>query len=217
MTWILALLQNKLADLKRTFLVDTWRGHGTVVELVLDASPWGLGGYLVEDWRIVSWFACGLGEEEQQILDIRTADSAAQQVVEALAVLVALRLWKKRWLHSRVNLKVKSDSISALVLCLDFKTRGKGTCILAREVALDVACNEYSPNTVQHIPGVDNVIADPLSRRYMPDAEFVLPACLMHVEEAIAPQRTRSYFRTLEQPPDSKCQMATGRAAAERS
>ena len=171
----------------------------------------------MENRRIVSWFACGIGEEEQQILEIRTAESAAQQVVEALAVLVALRLWKDRWLHTRVTLKVKSDSISALVLCLDFKTRGKGTCILAREVALDVACNEYSPNIVQHIPGIDNIIADPLSRRFMPNAEFTLPACLEHVAEAIAPQRPRSYYRTLALPPDTKCQKATTRAAAGRS
>ena len=207
-SWLIAFLEESETKLERTFDVATYNGQGKQVCICLDASPWGLGGFLVEESTIVSWFACGIGEEEQAILQISTAESAAQQVVEALTVLVALRLWKKRWLHSRVNLKIKSDSISALVLCLDFKTKGKGTRIVAREVALDVACNEYSPNIVQHIPGVDNVIADPLSRRYMPDAEFVLPACLMNVEEAAAPQRTRSYFRTLEQPPDNKCQVA---------
>ena len=123
-------------------------------------------------------------------------------------MLVALRLWKDRWLHSRVALKVKSDSISALILCLEFKTSGIGTSILAREIALDVACNEYSPTIVQHIPGVDNVIADPLSRRFMPDSSFTVPACLADVPEAVPPVRPRKYFRTLEAPPDAKRQMA---------
>ena len=74
---------------------------------------------------------------------------------------------------------------------------------MAREIALDVACNEHSPYIVQHIPGVDNVIADPLSRRFMPGAVFTVPECLRNVEEMQVPPRPCSYLRTPAPPPDA--------------
>jgi hypothetical protein len=152
----------------------------------------------VEDNLIQSWFACGLSSEEMEILQISLAESAAQQVVEALVVLVALRAWKDRWLHQRVVLRVKSDNISALVMCLKLKTDGFGTGIVAREMALDIACSEYKPQIAEHIPGVDNIIADALSRRLQPGAHVQLPHCLHAVKELVLPPRGRDYFRTLE-------------------
>jgi hypothetical protein len=212
--WLLALLQEQTGELKRVFHLDTYFGRGKQVELCLDASPWGLGGFLIEDGCITSWFACSLSAAELELLQIREAESAAQQVVEALAALVALRLWKDRWVHTRVSLKVKSDSISALVLCLDLKTRGKGTGIIAREIALDVAQSEYLPRVVEHIPGVDNIIADALSRRHMPHGAFTLPECLRNVQEAAVAPRDISYYKTTLQPAAAKQQNGTQRPAA---
>ena len=154
----------------------------------------------MEDTQIVAWFACSLSQDELAALRIAKAESAAQQVVEALAVLVALRAWKHRWLHRRILLRVKSDSISALVMTLKMKTSGFGTCIIARELALDIAQSEYKPDVAEHIPGVDNVLSDALSRKYMPGAAYTLPARLYDVPETLLQPRTAAYFRTLAPP-----------------
>jgi hypothetical protein len=200
-TWLIAFLTESEGLLERTFSLATFQGHGKQVTMCLEASPWGLGGYLVEDNTITSWFSCGISDVEEEILQISVAESAAQQVVEALAVLVALRGWKDRWMHERIQLRVKSDSISALVLTLNLKTSGHGTSIVARELALDIAHSEYRPSIAEHIPGVENVIADALSRRLAPGFTFVFPPCLLNVPELKLPTRRRDYYRTLQDRP----------------
>ena len=200
LAWLVAFLDESAAKLTRTYLLSTYLGNGMQVAICLDASPWGLGGFLVENATIVTWFACNLSQEEMTLLRITEAESSAQQVVESLAVLVALRAWMSRWLHNRIQLRVKSDNISALVMSLKLKTSGHGTSIVAREMALDIAQSEYRPDVAEHIPGVDNVLADLLSRKYMPNSGFVVPLRLQHVPETVLPSRSRSYFRTLGPP-----------------
>jgi hypothetical protein len=212
LTWLASFLTEADCKLERTFDLRTFQGKGREVIICLDASPWGLGGYLVEDNAIQSWFACGLSDAEQAILQISLAESAAQQVVEALVVLVALRAWKERWLHQRVTLRVKSDNISALVMCLKLKTTGHGTGIIARELALDIACSEYRPQIAEHIPGVDNVISDALSRRYQPEADVQLPHCLCKVQELVLPIRGEEFFRTLGNKPPAVTKRQNGGA-----
>jgi hypothetical protein len=179
-------------------------GRGSQVELILDASPWGLGGYLVEDGKICAFFASPIGPFEANLLQIQIAESSAQQTVEALAVLVALRAWKTRWVHKRVFVKVKSDSISALVLTFKLKTSGAGAGIVAREIALDVASSEYRPHAVAHIPGVENITADALSRKFDPGFTYSQPALLAGALETIVPPREAAYFRAALPPAASR-------------
>ena len=93
-------------------------------------------------------------------------------------------------------IKVKSDSISALILTFKLKTAGVGSGIIAREIALDLAQSEYQPNVVQHVPGVDNIIADELSRKYQPGHTFSLPECLSDVPELTLAPRLKEYYRS---------------------
>ena len=184
--------------------------------MCLDASPWGLGGFLAEDGVVVSWFASPIGEIEQSLLDISVADCSCQQTVEALAVLAALRCWSGRWKGKPVVLRVKSDSISALVLTLNLKTRGRGAGIVARELALDVAASEYCPHVAEHIPGVENVAADMLSWEFETGFLYSVPDCLAGVPEMVLAPRGRDYFRTLQLPATPPLQKARKRAAAGR-
>jgi hypothetical protein len=197
---LVALLKQEECQLRRTFELSVYRGHGKYITMCLDASPWGLGGYLTEDGMITSYFASPLTDDELQILYIRRGESAAQQVVEALAVLVALRAWSARWSGQRAIIHVQSDSISALIISQTLKTAGKGAGIVAREIALDIAHAVYTPHVAEHIPGDENVIADALSRRYAPGFNFELPQCLEHVAESVLEQRGAAYFRTIKQP-----------------
>jgi len=116
----------------------------------LDASPWGIGGYLTEDGSIVSWFSSSLSAAERAALGISLGDCAAQQTVEALAALVALRSWSKRWLGLQPTIRVRSDSVSALTIVLKLKTKGKGPGIIARDMALDIAEGCYQPLIAEH-------------------------------------------------------------------
>ena len=170
------------------------------MEVCLDASPWGLGGFLSENGHITSFFAAPLSTEEATLLGFTISESAAQQTVESLAVLVALRAWRPRWIHRRVFIRVKSDSMSALILTFKLKTSGVGSGIIAREIALDVAQSEYRPNIVEHVPGIDNVVADELSRKFQPGHVFALPPCLTDVPELQLAARDRSYFRSTVPP-----------------
>ena len=154
----------------------------------------------MEDAQIVSYFSCPLSDTELSILSIQRGESAAQQVVEALVILVALRAWSNRWKGQRVLIRVQSDSISALILSLDLKTRGKGAGIIAREVALDIAQAEYAPHIAEHVSGEDNVISDMLSRRFAPGHEYTLPQCLQHIPELELEARGTEYFTTIAQP-----------------
>ena len=101
----------------------------------------------------------------------------------------------------RCTLRVKSDSVSALTLLVKFKSSGSACQALAREVALDFATAAFMPIVAVHIPGLANVIADVLSRKFQPKREFALPSCLNDVKEFIAPVRTRDFFKTLATAP----------------
>jgi hypothetical protein len=200
--WLKALLTRRKGALTRSYDLSVYFGAGNTLDMCLDASPWGLGGFLTINGDIVSYFACSLSPAEVEILGIEVGQSSSQQIVEALATLVAMRAWCSMWVQERARIKVRRDSISALVLCLNLKTKGAGTTLIAREVALDIADALYAPHIVEHIPGLDNTVADMLSRRFAPGYTFALPPCLRNVEELVLPPRDVSYFVTRSNPSD---------------
>ena len=128
-------------------------------------------------------------------------ESASQQTVEALAALVALRAWKTHWVNSRATVRVRSDSVSALVLTLKLKTRGKGPGIMAKGIALDTAPAQYLPHVAEHIPGVHNIVPDALSRKFQPQQRYIVPDIFTEVEETLLPPRGWTYFKSIRGPP----------------
>ena len=79
------------------------------------------------------------------------------------------------------------------------KGKGHALTLIARELALELGRCEYTPDVVEHIPGVANVIADNLSRRYDPakSVGWVIPALLRQVPENTLQTRTRQWWRSL--------------------
>ena len=65
---------------------------------------------------------------------------------------------------------------------------------IAREVALEFSDYAIMPMICQHILGLTNAIADKLSRKCEPNAQFVLPAALDSAQEAIAPVRDDTFY-----------------------
>ena len=117
---------------------------------------------------VTEYFADRLHPEDQRLLGIRVGGSEGQQALEALAVVVALRLWKDKWSEKRCTIAVKSDNMTALVMTATLKGKKGPVALLARELALDIADGIYTPSVVSHIPGIADDSADMLSRRFQP-------------------------------------------------
>ena len=159
---------------------------------------------------IVPFFRGALTQEYFSRFKFTPGDCRAQQLCESLAVLVALRVWSERWVSKRIVLAVRSDSVAALTILVNFKAGGEHPGLIAREVALDVADGAYTPQVVEHVPGDANKIADILSR-WISTTTPSLPQVLHGVPEVTLPLRDDSYYRTLYfalkqfAPHDGKC------------
>ena len=114
--WLLALLDGTVGDKALERVLD-WRVALAEVSLIVtcDASPWGLGAILSDaDGNPLEWLACPVSPLDCQILGVTVGDCRGQAVLEALALLVALRTWAPRWCKQRVRAHVRSDSTAAL-------------------------------------------------------------------------------------------------------
>ena len=88
---------------------------------------------------------------------------------------------------------------------MHLKVSGHGPTVVARELALVLGCASFRPDVFSHIPGIANVAADMLSRRYDPNKKFALPSLLTEVTETTAATRVPSWWRTRTPPaPHSK-------------
>ena len=119
-----------------------------------------------------------------------------------------------QWKDSRVLLRIRSDSVSALVLAVRLKSSGFGPNLVAREMALDIAESVYRPDIAEHIPGIANRICDDLSRLFVPGQEKSIPRVLENIPRVTLPRRDRSFFRTLV-PPSRGSQHGNGSHFAE--
>ena len=116
--WISAFLDGKPNTLERTCPLQDYLSDGHEVEITVDASPRGIGGTLQEDSEITEYFRDDLTEEDADMFNHPLGAAEGQQAWEALALLVALRIWSHKWRNRRIFLRVKSDSISALTMVL---------------------------------------------------------------------------------------------------
>ena len=94
---------------------------------------------MCDESRVISNFADYLTVDDVALHKITVGDHRAQQCAEALATMVALRVWSPLWKESRVSLTLKGDSITALTSALDVRVAGPTVGLIAREVALNVA------------------------------------------------------------------------------
>ena len=92
--------------------------------------------------------------------------------------------------------------MGSLTTLLSLRARGTGPSVMAREIALELGDGSFAPDLVEHLPGVENVEADELSRRYDPlHQPWSLPAVFRGVPETVLPARPRSWYLTLGPPP----------------
>ena len=127
-----------------------------------------------------------------------TADGASsdQQVLEALALLVALREWSSYWCNHRVQLSVRTDNMAVLSMMCRMQPYSDRMGIVAHELGLDICQSSVTPDDCQHIPGIANNAADILSRRYQPNKSTVLPEYLNSAVEHTVEERNARWWRT---------------------
>jgi hypothetical protein len=198
--WIAAFLHGKRGSLSRTFHLSAFMNLGAKISITIDSSPWGLAAYLCECDVPVSWFSSEITDADCARFEVKRGDCEGQQIWESLASLVALRQWKGRWLHGRISLKVRGDNMTMLQLLVRLRppTSSKGLGLIARELALDISEAAYAPDISEHLPGIANITADKLSRKFEPGVSWTLPSSLFRVPEAVVPDRANDYYRTLQ-------------------
>ena len=196
--WFASFWQDADAcSLVRDFSVSAHFNKGLEVMIYVDASPYGLGAWLAIDAVPKAYFSDTISELDCQVLLIeKNEGSAGQQAFEALALLVAIRLWLPTFRSERVTVYVRSDNLSALHMVAKMQPKSRSLSIVARELALDLADATYALDFAQHVAGVTNGIADSLSRRFQPGKAFALPHFLHLAKEVPPPVRNREWWRT---------------------
>ena len=113
-------------------------------EIGTDASPYGLGGWYAVDGKIIKYFSSLVTTDDLKILSIEQGSCDGQQVLESLAILVALRLWVNRE-AGRIRLSVRGDNVGALTLLIKMRPSSPQQAIIAREIALMTAHMAFPP------------------------------------------------------------------------
>ena len=111
-------------------------------------------------------------------------------------VLIALRVWKDRWVKRRSSITIRSDNMSALALACRLKTSAASRSI-GKEIAMVYTSAAFEPKVVEHIPGITNTVADALSRIGDGSGAFEAPDELAHLVESPVPVRDESFYTTL--------------------
>ena len=142
---------------------------------------------------------------DEALLQVKTGQHESQQVLEYLAILIALRLWmdsSNDIVTKRVQLTVRGDNIGALTMTSKLRPKGPIMAIIAREVALVLASMSFPPR-VEHTPGVAHTLADALSRTTDDDEldSLTKHPALVNATRITAPHRDLKWYRAYKQRP----------------
>ena len=144
--------------------LNIWPQREAEVRLMVDASPFALGGVLAINGRLVSCFSSKVDKEDEEILGITIGEAAGQGILEALALLVALRHWTNKLMGYKIKIIFQSDSVVALALSQKLSASSATLNFLGAEIALTLEAADVERLEGLHIPGVANTEPDWLSR-----------------------------------------------------
>ena len=124
-------------------------------------------------------------------------DPAFNTTWEALAVLVAIRLWRNKR-HLSASLLLKSDSLGTLSAMRKQSARSPGLSLILAELALEEAELANGFTDLEHIPGVSNVWPDALSRLSAPEPNTIPPELRGATRRTPPPRPSRFYLSARE-------------------
>ena len=73
----------------------------------------------------MAYFTSAMTKADESLLHLQIGSPDGQQIAEALAMLVALRLWRHYWRQCGINLQMRSDSVTGLTLLMKLRTHSK--------------------------------------------------------------------------------------------
>ena len=175
--------------------IYTYIADGIAIAFVL---PWGLGGGLSIDGAITHYFGSPVTSEDEKKYGFAIGDSNGQQIWECLAILVALDVWAHLWSQQRVVLKIRGDNVGALFMVIKMRPPDPKHATIASEMALRLAKLSFPPDAI-HTPGIAHVLADRLSRVYMPGESGRVDSsthpALAQSEVTKAPKRNSDWYK----------------------
>jgi hypothetical protein len=193
LTWARALLLREAGSLTRVHPLGV-TPPSEVLCITTDASPWGIGAVLTQEGNPIAWLADELHQEDLDRFNATLGESAFTTTWEALAILVSLRVWRSGFPRN-TRFAIRSDSLGALSAIAKMASPSKGLALILKEIALDEAGQTWGFETLTHIPGVSNTLADPLSRLHAPDAKAI-PEVLYTVPRTTLERRIGSWWVT---------------------
>ena len=98
--WLSAFFASSGGFIRREMRLDCYIGVNTVVEFIMDASPWGLAAVLLINDRVTEYFSDALSQHDLDLYEHRRGEAEGQQVWECLCALVAIRAWREKWQSS---------------------------------------------------------------------------------------------------------------------
>ncbi|CAE7848405.1 unnamed protein product, partial [Symbiodinium necroappetens] len=174
--WVRALLSGG-PTIEKIFYA---RPPRTDLEIVTDASPWGIGGVRRHSGKPTGYFYSHLPDGVLKKFGAERGLPKHNTLWEGLALLVAFRLWLPALVHGAL-FRAKSDNLGFLKALAKGSAKAPDLNVLAREFAYDQAVRAYQVKGLVHIfPGVTNIQADALSRQFAPEAKC-FPAELLEV------------------------------------
>ena len=180
----------------REFDAVDFFNRGPCLEVYFDASTTGFGGFILIDGIPECYTYGQFTQLDADILQVVNEESRAQQAFESLALLIIFRMWIAEFAKHRVSVRVRGDNMAALSLLAKMQPKSASLQLIARELALDVSQCSYSPDFVEHVPGVANGVADALSRMAEHNSEFQLPTMLSTTRFDAPPDRPTTWWRT---------------------
>ena len=195
LSWLFAFFSSRQGGLTRKF----WLSLPPVasnLRVAVDASPWGLGVVFLSDGVPSRWFADKISNGYLCRFGASVGDPAFNILWEALAILVALRLWRKPN-HQGASIEIRSDSLRFPLSFIKGSSKNPHIQITLRELALDEAYMIRPINILTHIPGVSNILPDHLSRVYAP-TPHAIPNSLSSVSRDFPPRRNRNVYKSLQ-------------------
>ena len=193
--WLRRFLEGNQGELARRIRALP-KMSDIVIQMVMDASPWGMGGVLFINGRPKEWFASPLEDYDLKILEEKRGMPDGQASFEALAILIALRAWAQTWQDEAALILTRSDSMAALGAVLKSSAGTVRMNRVTQELALDMAEGLYEPAIVSHLPAQWNVLADALSRMFQPGKNTGIPHELNNVPRVDVDGRGPSWWRT---------------------
>lgn len=132
-----------------------WREMGTPrLELYTDACGEGYGAHYGDRWFKGRWTAEELARAKRKTM-------LSMPYLEMRALVHAVQTWSNEWRHQQIMLR--SDCAAAVYASNNLVSRDPDMQALARHLST-LACLRGFEYHTKHVPGIDNTIADALSR-----------------------------------------------------